>query len=707
MSAKTSRSLLVAGALVVGLSAQLTAIVGSASAKVQQPAGAIRQPDENGVVGRKVKDYVADQRTGRRLGALDPKLIRLASEPSAYIDDTERVFYADTALADLDASAQPTPPSAAVEPSPTSGGPNDPTPAEGTAPAGGSAFLLNSRPGSPRTIYLDFNGETVTNTGWNTNRPNPKTVPAFDTDGNPSSFSATEEQTIRNVWQAVAEDWAPFEVNVTTQRPASNDAFIRNYSGDPVFGAIAVITPDRWTCSTCGGIAYVDIFDGAPASMYYQYAWVFPSPSWSSTNIANVISHEVGHNFGLGHDGYNTAEYYGGTGNWGPIMGNPSRSYVQWSKGEYALATNAEDDVAIISGYAGVLGDTSNATGNAVQIPDVGLTQTSADDVITSSTDVDFHAVDVTNGYLRVVFNRSLYSNLYPRIALLNSSGAELTATTLFSGSVVTLHSGALANGRYYLKTEPEQDTSSAGFTKYGSLGYFSWSTTRADTPTMTTASLTPLGDRTFTASFAGTSVASEPLTYSVSLCSSTGCAAPVTTTSTSVVLTAPSPTGSFWVSATASNRFAQTSTARLSTSVSVLSKPIAPQVQKIKFLDSSDTIQVDWGGGQEHSPVVVSGHTITVRNRTTLASVSASVSGASGSTPLSIPSTWDAVWVDVSIVSSTSSPAPWNTSDPSAGSLYLGRTSTPSAPGPGAGGRVGAPVAPGATGGRPGAPGA
>jgi hypothetical protein len=38
---------------------------------------------------------------------------------------------------------------------------------------------------------------------------------------------------------------------------------------------------------------------------------------------------------------------------WGPIMGNPSsRNITQWSKGEYARASNDEDDLAIITSAA-------------------------------------------------------------------------------------------------------------------------------------------------------------------------------------------------------------------------------------------------------------------------------------------------------------------------------------------------------------------
>ena len=700
MTVTRSRTLLLIATTTVALSSVFGPALGNPVTQASAQPSAddrarIRKPDEFGVIGRKVKDVVAEQRSGRRLGALDPKTIRLANDDDAYIDETGKLFYADVSLS----------PPATAETSPAEA----PSVAEGTAPATGSAFLLNSRPGSPHTIYLDFDGETVSNSAWNAGRANPKTVPAYDSDGNAASFSAAEEQTIRNVWQAVAEDWAAFDVNVTTQRPASNDAFIRNTPSDNVFGAIAIVTPDRWTCTSCGGVAYVDIFDPfAPSSMYYQYAWVFPSSSWSSSSIANVISHEVGHNFGLSHDGITGSEYYGGTGSWGPIMGNPGRTYVQWSRGEYSGSTNTEDDLAIISGYAGALGDSSSSLANAVPIGSAGLTQVSGDDVITAATDADFHAVDITGGYLKATFNRSLFANLYPRVALLNSAGTEVAATALFSGTSTVLYSNSIPNGRYYLKTEPTQDTFSPGFTTYGSLGYFGWTVTRADTPVMATVALSPLGDRTFSATWSATSQSTESLSYLVSLCTGASCGAAMTTTSTSAVLVAAQPTGSYYVKVTASNRFGLNSAELSSSSVNVLSRPIAPQVQKLRFDDAADLLNVEWGNGLAYSPVVVNDHTITVKNRTTNATLSATVSGLSGATSFAIPVSWDGAWVDVSIVSNTGSPSPWNASDPSTASMLLGRAAVGNqAPGVGGGSRTAAPPAPATPNTRTGAPGA
>ncbi len=83
--------------------------------------------------------------------------------------------------------------------------------------------LLYSRRSATRKIFLDFDGHTTTGTQWNNINRNgaglPITTPAFDRDGNPSTFSSSEHADIVAIWRAVAEDFAAFDVDVTTEDP--------------------------------------------------------------------------------------------------------------------------------------------------------------------------------------------------------------------------------------------------------------------------------------------------------------------------------------------------------------------------------------------------------------------------------------------------------------------------------------------------------
>jgi hypothetical protein len=95
-------------------------------------------------------------------------------------------------------------------------------------------FTLHSRPGSQRTIYLDFDGATLTNTAWNTAASPTITAGEFNLDGT-TGFSSAELQTMQKIWQRVAEDFAPLEVDVTTEAPPQ-ESLTRASLSDMVYG---------------------------------------------------------------------------------------------------------------------------------------------------------------------------------------------------------------------------------------------------------------------------------------------------------------------------------------------------------------------------------------------------------------------------------------------------------------------------------------
>src|SRR5688572_2455457 len=63
---------------------------------------------------------------------------------------------------------------------------------------------LSSYPGSPATIFLDFDGDYVAGTPWNWSGP---------IDAQPAGLSAGE---ITEIYKRVAEDFGIFNLNVTT-----------------------------------------------------------------------------------------------------------------------------------------------------------------------------------------------------------------------------------------------------------------------------------------------------------------------------------------------------------------------------------------------------------------------------------------------------------------------------------------------------------
>ena len=76
---------------------------------------------------------------------------------------------------------------------------------------------LNSLVGAAASLYLDFDGHFEA--AWGPDRN--ITSPAYDTDGDASTFTDSELASIRRIWEYVAEDFAIFNINVPTVLPPS------------------------------------------------------------------------------------------------------------------------------------------------------------------------------------------------------------------------------------------------------------------------------------------------------------------------------------------------------------------------------------------------------------------------------------------------------------------------------------------------------
>ncbi len=373
-------------------------------------------------------------------------------------------------------------------------------------------FLLHSRPGSKKKIYLDFDGcPDGPKARWGS--PSVTGVTAYDSDGDPATFSDSERSTIQKIWRLVAEDFAIWDVDVTTE-PPSDDAIRILSSGDDTYGVIVGIGPrkDNSFQSGSGGVAFVGSYkwgDGTPC-------WVF---NGGYKGAAEAVSHEVGHTLGLGHDGKTDGtEYYGGHANWAPIMGvGYYVNVAQWSKGEYDNASNTQDDIAVISTYLSKL--TDDIADNMVRAKSISGTTVLEQGIINSSTDKDWFAFKTGSGLVTLNVKVAAYApNLDTRLTILDSSGGVVaTSAPSRSSTSDALDSSLvipLAEGEYYAVIESSASGTSAttGYTTYASIGRYTLtgtlrpSTLVSKPPVASTSGTSPLkGSAPLTVGFDGT----------------------------------------------------------------------------------------------------------------------------------------------------------------------------------------------------------
>jgi PKD repeat protein len=189
---------------------------------------------------------------------------------------------------------------------------------------------------------------------------------------------------------------------------------------------------------------------------------------------------------GLLHDGYSGGGYYSGHGSgatgWAPIMGvGYYQSLVQWSKGEYATATNVQDDYVVMASNGLPIrlddhGDTISGA-SALQAGSVnGMTTLDGGGVIERPTDVDMFSFSSGAGTISLSVNPAVRSpNLDLRIELRNSAGALLASANPVDALTASLSYVAPVGGTFYLGVQGtgKGDPATTGYGNYGSVGQY------------------------------------------------------------------------------------------------------------------------------------------------------------------------------------------------------------------------------------------
>jgi len=142
-----------------------------------------------------------------------------------------------------------------------------------------AAPKLNSLSGADAVIFLDFDGHFVEGTLWN----------------NGQSFSCVaanlNEAQITKIFRSVAEDFRPFNINITTDSTSFLNA--------PINRRIRIIvTPTSSWRNGVNGISYIGSFvwgDDTPGFVFSDK--LNNNPKY----IAECCAHESGHTLGLAH----------------------------------------------------------------------------------------------------------------------------------------------------------------------------------------------------------------------------------------------------------------------------------------------------------------------------------------------------------------------------------------------------------------------
>lgn len=332
------------------------------------------------------------------------------------------------------------------------------------------APVLNSYPSAPSVIFLDFDGHTVNGTSWNYNG----TIYC-----GPSNLNSTQ---VSEIFNRIAEDYRPFNVNVTTDST--------KYWSAPATSRMRVVftITSEWY-GRAGGVAYVNSFSWGDNTPCFVFTALL---NYNIKNISEAAAHEAGHTLGLSHQAaYDancgmTSEYNSGKGNgeigWAPIMGvGYYRNFTVWHKGPNPYGcTSTQSDLDIITGGSNGFGfridDHSENIASATPAPFIN-NQFNVKGVISKTDDKDLFAFTLNSksifkldGVPYNVGTGNTGSDLDMQLELIDA-GQNIIGSYNPGHALSSIIDTVLNGGTYFLRVDGMGNQYAS---EYGSLGSFS-----------------------------------------------------------------------------------------------------------------------------------------------------------------------------------------------------------------------------------------
>jgi len=341
----------------------------------------------------------------------------------------------------------------------------------GTIIAKSQVTDLNSYPSASVVILLDFNGHTVAGTMWNVNG-------TFT-----CNSSGLSDAAITEVFNRVAEDYRPFNINVTTNETKYNSAPYNKRM------RVVITTSNEWYGSGAGGVAYINSFTWGNNSPCFVFSALL---GYNVKNVAEATSHEAGHTLGLRHQSsYNAdcvllSDYNWGQGigeiGWAPIMGaGYNQNLTLWHIGPNSLGCGViQDDLSVITKAANGFGyrtdDHTDAYATATTVTFNSSGQATISGLIEKTDDKDLFKITVPL-FARLQLNAIPYNDLDLQVDVLDGSYASIG--TYNPGNLLSTVIDTFVNaGIYYVRIDGKGNIYAP---EYGSLGSYSLQATYTD----------------------------------------------------------------------------------------------------------------------------------------------------------------------------------------------------------------------------------